>query len=248
MIPPALLAAHLARLVGAADFPEPGGVWRPGTRPVTRVGFALDPAPGIGDWIRQREVDALFLHRPWKLDAAALPGDVSVHWSHLPFDERLAVGHNPHLAAALGMAGVRPFGERDGRPLGMIGDVAAIPADDALARVRGVFGGVEDADAGTRPTIRRVVVVGAMTDALVRAAHDAGADLFLTGQRRAPAARAVAETGIAVAAVGHRRGERWGLRLLARLVAEAAPGVETVVCDEAEGTFGAGSGADGGGR
>lgn len=235
MISPEALAALLDRILGAADSPEPGGTWRAGTRPVRRVGFALEPSAGVVRWVRDEGIDALFLHRPWKLDADALPADVAVLWSHLPFDERLTVGHNPHLAAALGMTDAAPFAERDGRPLGMIGDVAPASVDEATAGVRGLFGGAESTVPGRRETIRRVAAVGAMTDALVRAAHDAGADLYVSGQLRVPAARAVEETGIAVVAVGHRRSEQWGLRLLARLVSDGAEGAETAVWDEEDG-------------
>ncbi len=54
-----------------------------------------------------------------------------------------------------------------------------------------------------------VVVAGAMTDALVRAAAGAGAGLYVTGAWRAPASVAVAETGFDVLALGHARWERW---------------------------------------
>lgn len=38
---------------------------------------------------------------------------------------------------------------------------------------------------------------------------------------RAPAREAVAETGMAVAAVGHRRAEEWGLRRLESMLRES---------------------------
>lgn len=234
MISPAALAAHLARLLDTDASPENGGVWRAGTRPVARLGLALDPSPAVTEWAREADVDALFLHRPWKLDAGALPADVTVLWSHFPFDERMTVGHNPHLAAALGMTAVVPFGEREGRPLGMIGDVAPASVEDVLGTIRRVFGGMEDSSGDPRGRMRRIAAVGAMTDALVRAAHAAGAELYLTGQLRAPAARARDETGIAVAAVGHRRSEQWGLRTLARLLC-AETGVRTAVWEGEDG-------------
>lgn len=240
MISPAALAAHLVGLLGADDAPGSGGVWRAGRRPVARLGLALDPSPAVVEWTRRERVDALFLHRPWKLDVDALPPEVMVLWSHLPFDERMTVGHNPYLAAALGMTGTAPFGERDGRPLGMIGGITHASAEDVLAAVRRVFGGMESFEGGARGTVWRIAAVGAMTDALVRAAHAAGADLYLTGQLRAPAARAVVETGIAVAAVGHRRSEQWGLRTLAGLIASGT-GARTTVW-EGDGDEEAGSG------
>ncbi|NNC29439.1 hypothetical protein HKM21_09160 [Longimicrobium terrae] len=75
------------------------------------------------------------------------------------------------------------------------------------------------------PTIHRIAVVGAMTDALVRAAAEKGAGLYITGQLRAPARRAIDETGIVAVAIGHERSEEHGLALLAALLAVRFPGL-----------------------
>lgn len=75
----------------------------------------------------------------------------------------------------------------------------------------------------------RVVAANAMTDALVREAAGRGADVYLTGQLRAPARAAVAQTGIGVVATGHHRAEEWGLRELARLLRERWPGLAAEV-------------------
>lgn len=226
----------IAELLNADEFPESGGVWRPSTRSVARIGFALEPWPGLGDWVHGKRLDTLFLHRPWRLDADALDTGVGVLWSHLPFDERMTIGLNPHLASALGMGSAVPFGEKEGRPLGMLGGVSPAPVDEWIARIEGVFGGAEESVAGTRDgPVRRVAAVGAMTDALVRAAAERGADLFLTGLLRKPAAWALRETGMAAVAVGHRRSEEWGLRTRARLLETRCPRLEAVVWLEGEG-------------
>jgi putative NIF3 family GTP cyclohydrolase 1 type 2 len=144
-----------------------------------------------------------------------------VVWSHLPFDERLTTGLNPRLADALGLTGAAPIGARDGRPLGMLGDVAPAPAGAWAARVAAVFGGAEgEVVPDPRAPVARAAVVGAMTDALVREAAARGAGLYVTGQLRHPGRAAAAETGVAVVAVGHARSEWWGVRALGHLVAE----------------------------
>ncbi len=71
-----------------------------------------------------------------------------------------------------------------------------------------------------------------MTDALVREAARRGADMYVTGQWRQPAEAAVAATGIAVAVVGHRRSEAWGLRLLARLMEEHWSGLRVLLAPD----------------
>jgi putative NIF3 family GTP cyclohydrolase 1 type 2 len=227
------IAGFLGTALGAAAFPpdERGGVFRPGDgRPVARLGAALEPWPGLVAWAARERLDALFLHRPWRLTPDAPGAGLGVLWSHLPFDERLTTGFNPRLAGALGVEALRPLGERDGRPLGMVGDGLADPAAAWVARVATVFGGHEATlVAHPEAPVTRVAVVGAMTDALVREAASRGVGLYVTGQLRQPARAAVADAGMAVVAVGHARSERWGVRALAHLVAERWGGVRVVV-------------------
>ena len=219
----AALADAVAAACDADAFPAPerGGVWpgrpAPPDRPVARLGLALEPTPVLAAWVARERLDALFLHRPWRLAPDALPPDVGVLWCHLPFDERLTTGWNRPLADALALADPVPFAHRDGRPLGMIGDVAPAPAAALAARVRAEFGGAESFVPAATPDapVARVAVVGAMTDAFVREAAARGAGLYVTGQLRAPARAAVAACGLAVLAVGHARSERWGLAALA---------------------------------
>ncbi len=245
---------------------DPAGIVVPTARPVRRLGMMIEPSADVGAWAAENALDALFLHRPWGLDTDALPPGVGVLAYHRGFDARMSVGWNPRLAAALGMRGFHPLGEKDGAPLGMIGDVEAQPWEAAAdepgpahestggtdagsprrrtscrrcsefsrpfrERVEAELGGSESIIPPRRPTIRRVAVVGAMTDALVREAVKAGADVYLTGQMRVPARKAVEEAGIGVIAAGHARAERWGLRALAASLRERFPALDTGLRD-----------------
>ena len=223
---------------------EQGGIYHPSERPIRRLGLALDPFPALPDWVREGQIDALWLHRPWQLDLASLPPDVGVLSHHLPFDETLTMGYNTRLAAQLGVVGeLEPLGYKqdtmeDGtllpqRPIGMLVEVACQEFDQWLTATKTMFGGYDRAEAGYGPggwqfSSCRVAVVGAMTDTLVREAARKGANLYLTGSYRKPGQQAVDETGIAVIAVGHRRSEVWGLQALAELLRERWP-VECVV-------------------
>lgn len=182
------------------------------------MGLALEPASGLAEWVDAERLDAVFLHRPWGVEDAGLPADVGVLVSHAPFDHRLTIGANPDLTRDLGLRDPRPFGDKDGRAIGMMGDVQ--PDDPArfIDRVIQLFGGLEDVLPGRARTVRRVAVAGAMTDTLVREAAAGGAELYLTGQIRPPGVRAAAETGIGVVAIGHARSETYGLRLLAGMI------------------------------
>ncbi len=212
---------------------ETAGVWRACGRPVSRIGLALEPWPGLENWAACERLDAVFLHRPFRLAPNALAPDVGVLAYHLPFDERLTLGFNPRLADVLGLTNVDVLGEKQGRPLGMIGDApAALPFGAWAAVLSNVFGGRDAARApaaGNDTLIARIAVVGAMNNTLVHEAAQRGARLYVTGQWRERAEVAVRETGIGVVVIGHRRSEEWGLRALAGVLRERWAGLEVTI-------------------
>jgi putative NIF3 family GTP cyclohydrolase 1 type 2 len=196
------------------------GVYRPSSRPIHRIGLALEPWPGLEAWARAARLDALFLHRPWKLQPEQLPPDIGVVAYHLAFDERLTIGYNVRLADALGMTNLEVLGTKAERPIGMLGTVPSQLFAHLRQCCSDILHGYEETLVNRREAIEHIAVVGAMTDALVRQAAERGADVYLTGQYRQPARVAVAETGIGVIEVGHRRSEEWGLKALAGVLHE----------------------------
>ena len=227
---------------------EQGGIYQPSNRAVKRLGMALEPSPTLMEWVVNNQIDALWLHRPWKLDLSSLPANVGVVSHHLPFDETLTMGYNRVLAKQLSTLGdpipfaYKPHPLEPGqaplpaRPIGMFIDVAPREFDYWLEIIKTMFDGYDRAEAGFgtgdwQPTSYRIAVVGAMTDALVREAAEQGANLYLTGAYRKPGQQAVDETGMAVIAVGHRRSEEWGLRALADLLRDQLP-IECVLHEQ----------------
>jgi putative NIF3 family GTP cyclohydrolase 1 type 2 len=201
---------------------DQGGVYHPSERTVRRIGLALEPWPQIDAWVHNAQLDALFLHRPWRLEAGQLPPDIDIGVLayHLAFDERLTLGYNLRLADVLGMHDVVVLGHKEGRPLGMLGTVRAQLLDQLRLRCHGLFGGYGETTGDGERSVGCVAVVGAMNDLLVHEAVARGADVYLTGQYRQPARLAVGETGIGVIEIGHHRSEEWGLRALAGVLRE----------------------------
>lgn len=208
---------------------ERGGVYLPSIRPVRRLGLVLEPWTQLQEWVSTQDIDALFLHRPWKLEPEELAPDIGVISYHLPFDERLTFSFNSRLAQVLGMSGLEVLGKKDGRAIGMIGDIPTQSLAHLCNFVNQIFGGHEQVRATQSAEVTRVAVVGAMTDSLVREAVTRGVNVYITGQLRQPAEQAFLETKIGVIAVGHRRGEVWGLRSLAGVLRERWSSLEVVV-------------------
>jgi putative NIF3 family GTP cyclohydrolase 1 type 2 len=199
---------------------ERGGIYRPSNRAIARLGLALEPWPHLPEWVQAEQLDALFLHRPWQLPLEQLAPDIGVISYHLAFDEGLTLGFNPRLAEVLGMENLSVLGEKEGRAIGMLGEISPQSFASYCCCVAEIFGGQDAVQAGVRDEVHRVAVVGAMTDKLVREAAIRGADLYITGQLRQPARKALMETGIGLIVVGHRRSEEWGLRALAQVITE----------------------------
>jgi putative NIF3 family GTP cyclohydrolase 1 type 2 len=215
----ATLVADLNQFFAVARFPrDQNGIYRPSPRPVSRIGLALEPWSGIGTWVREECLDALFLHRPWRLDERELPPDIGVLAYHLAFDLTLTLCLNPLLADTLHMTAVVPFAFKDSLPLGMLGDIRSTPLETFVALLTKTFATPPEITETHTETVSRLAVVGAMNDALIREAAAQGVQLYITGQFRQPARRAVQETRMTVALIGHTTSELWGLRALADLL------------------------------
>ncbi len=244
------LADFLQKELSVEKFPETeqGGIYYPSKRLIKRVGLALEPFSRLYDWVDEKQIDALWLHRPWKIDLSSLPSDLGILSHHLPFDETLTMGFNRYLAKQLGAVGtLQPIGYKKSadaagktmppRPIGMLIDILPQEFDLLLDGIKTIFDGYDRAEAGHgsggwQPDSYRVAVIGAMTDALVREADEKGAHLYLTGAYRKAGQQAVDDTGIAVIAAGHRRSEEWGIRMLADIIEEHLP-VECIVHESA---------------
>lgn len=208
------------------DTDERGGLYagKASGHPVTRLGLALEPWPGLTAWVKQQQLDAVWLHRPWKLSPNALPVPVLYH--HLPFDEQLTMGYNVQLASCLQMTGLEEFGYKQAvnglhRPIGMISSVAPATQQQWEHQLKSIFNGFEISAGQLTGNIQRVAVVGAMNEALLDEAVSRGVDLYITGQYR-PAAMKTHRSP-AVFATGHERCEQYGLRTLATLLPARLP-------------------------
>ncbi|MBD2445607.1 Nif3-like dinuclear metal center hexameric protein [Nostoc sp. FACHB-152] len=226
-----IIAEFLNDLFSVERFPlnERGGIYLASSRPIKRIGLALKPGEKFQEWMTAESVDALFLHRPWKLEIEHIKDNMGVISYHLPFDEYLTIGFNIRLAQVLNISKLEILGEKENRPIGMLGEISSQSFGNLCDRISKIFGGYEKVSQPINTEITRIAVVGAMTDLLVREAAARGADVYITGQLRQPAAEALRETKIGALAVGHYRSEVWGLRALARILQERWPSLEVVI-------------------
>lgn len=225
----AAIATYLDTLLGSERFPhDQNGIYRPSQRNIRRIGLALEPWTDIAEWVREERLDALFLHRPWRLDRATLPADRGILAYHLAFDLSLTCGYNTRMAQVLHMQDMRPCAFKDGVPLGMLGNVPATTLDSVVTTLTELFGTSPRIVGEENDTLHCIAVVGAMTDGLIRETAAQGVKLYITGQWRSTAQNAVHETGMIVAEIGHMPAEQWGIRALSGLLRERWVGLEVV--------------------
>ena len=224
------ITTYLDAQLDSSRFPDDqNGIYRPSSRPVQRIGLTIEPRTNIGEWVRHQHLDALFLHRPWRLDLTTLSDDTGILAYHLAFDLTLTSGYNPRLADALLMHHPTPFAYKDTIPYGMFGDIAPTSLSDIVTTLDDIFGKAPIIETHYTETVQRLAIVGAMTDKTIREAAAHNADLYITGQFRQPARLAVQETAMNVVIIGHEAGEQWGIRALAGLLRERWAHLEVIV-------------------
>ena len=212
---------------------ERGAIYVSSARPIRRIGFALDPWPTLPSWMEHEDLDAIFLHRPFHLDREQVPPTRGVIFAHLPFDERLTIGYVPRLAEILNLRSRAPMGDKNGRPLGMVGELPRPLTYAQWKRLASeVYGGVEDSWEDGPQEIRKIAIVHAMSPALVQEAALRGVQGYLTGQLRDPARAACRGHGISAISVGQKRAELWGLRTLAGMLRERWALMRTAIFED----------------
>jgi putative NIF3 family GTP cyclohydrolase 1 type 2 len=223
------IATYLDSYLGSTRFPhDQNGIYHPSQRPIQRIGIALELWPDLAQWVQHERLDALFLHRPWHLDLQTLPAETGILAYHLAFDLTLPFGLNLRLAHILQMNSPMPFAFKDAVPLGMFGDIPPVPLAIITERLKNIFTVAPVIATSYTETVSRIAIVAAMTNPLIHEAAALHVDLYITGQLRQPANKAVQETRMTVATIGHATGELWGLRELARILRERWPDLVTI--------------------
>ena len=201
-------------------------------REVRRVACAVDAAQACIDRAVELNADLLLVHhglfwdgnvavtgRRYRRLKAILDAELGVYAAHLPLDVHPEVGNNAVLAREVGIEPRGSFGEYKGMPVGVWGEVD-VTRDELRARLEAALGGPVQLVPGGPERIRRAgVITGGGADE-IGAAVAAGLDAFVTGEARHHNFFDAEEGGINLLLGGHYATETWGVRALARHLAE----------------------------
>lgn len=203
-----------------------------GSRPVLRVGAAVDASVAVIEAAEAGAVDLLLVHHGifWegrgpltgRLYRRVLPlirRGIALYAAHLPLDAHPELGNSVQLIRALGLEPGERFGRFADEEIGFVTHTRE-DRDVFRARVAKVVGGPVRLIPGGPAELRTVGVVTGGGGSFIRVAAEAGLDGLLTGEGSHHTYLDAMELGVNVLYAGHYATETWGIRALAARVAE----------------------------
>lgn len=150
----------------------------------------------------------------------AMDADLAIYSSHLPLDVHPELGNNSLLAKAIGVENAKPFLDRNGLLIGLRGSWRGSRAE-LLKTLEGAVGGRVHHCPGGPDRINSVGIITGGAGGEVAKVAAAGVDSFITGEGPHWSFPLAEELGMNVFYSGHYATETFGVRALARLIAEA---------------------------
>ncbi len=226
------LIQYLDALLDIPEFPDyPGamnGLQVEGSRPIRRVGAAVDASLASVHAAVEGKVDLLLVHhglywngarpltgRLYRRVAPLVQGGVALYSAHLPLDAHPDVGNCAVLTRALGLEPAGRFGSYGDEEIGfrVETDEDREAFRDRVAEASG--GGPVRLIEGGPERVKRVGIVTGGGGGFVADAAEAGLDTLLTGEGSHHTYLDAMELGINLLYAGHYATEVWGVRALA---------------------------------
>ncbi len=199
---------------------------------VRRIAASVDASQASIDAAVAAGADLLLVHhglfwdgnqpltgRRYRRVRSLLSADAALYSAHLPLDVHQEIGNNALLAGEMEIEIAGRVGDYKGEPLGVWGyleisrEALAARLDSVLgARIRLIPGGPE--------MVRKVGIITGGAGGMIEAAREAGLDAFITGEGSHHNYFDAREGEINLYLGGHYATEVWGVRALARQLAE----------------------------
>jgi dinuclear metal center YbgI/SA1388 family protein len=229
------LIRHLDELLEEARFKDycPNGLQVEGRGEVYRILAGVSASQALVDAAVAGAYDALLVHHGyfWKGEdskitgirkkrlAALLGHDISLIAYHLPLDAHPRLGNNAQLAREMGWEESGRFGEQN---LGWIGkpEAAGMSAGEIAARLGERLARTPLLVGDPARRVGRVAWCSGAAQGWFEQAIAAGADLYVSGEISEQTTHLAHESGVPYIAAGHHATERYGVRALARYLAD----------------------------
>ncbi|MBP7828288.1 MAG: Nif3-like dinuclear metal center hexameric protein [Kiritimatiellae bacterium] len=194
---------------------------------VRRIECGVDANLEFFEAARRRGADLLICHHglSWGDSMTRLTGvqyrrvaflirnNMALYAAHLPLDAHPRLGNNVQIARAMGIRGLKPFGNYHGQVIGWAGRLASpMPFAAFKKRAERVLRhGLQTMEYGPA-TVRTVAVVSGGAADLVEEAGRKGLDVFLSGEPALQARTPAMEYGVHAVFAGHYATELFGVR------------------------------------
>jgi dinuclear metal center YbgI/SA1388 family protein len=231
------ILAEADRLLEPARFSDfgPNGLQVPGPHDASVVASAVSANAETFEKAADMDTDLLLVHHGLFWPAAGpldhvlkrrlqllFDADIALAAYHLPLDAHPEIGNNALLARALGAAGLTPFADHKGQPIGFLAELPGdgLTATDLQVATEQVTNHPTLAFLAGPERIARIgIVTGGGADYLPDAA-EAGADAFITGEVPERSMALAQEHSIHLIAAGHYATETFGIKRLGETLAE----------------------------
>ena len=230
------VVAYLDEYLSIRDIPDYpnalNGLQVEGPGAVSRVGAAVDATAASVRAAVAGGCDLLLVHhglfwdgnrpvtgRRYRRLKGLLEAGVALYAAHLPLDVHPEVVNNAVLARALGVEPRGRFGAYEGADLGVWGELR-LSREALCARLDELLGVRVKLIPGGPERVERVGVLTGGGGSFVSAALAAGLDALVTGEGTHHTNFDAMEGGLNMYYGGHYATETWGVRALARHVAE----------------------------
>ncbi|MGA8163923.1 MAG: Nif3-like dinuclear metal center hexameric protein [Waddliaceae bacterium] len=224
------LCAYLDQLLDAQSFSDysTNGIHVEGAQNIGKIAAAVSASLETIQAAVDEGVDALIVHHGmfWKGDSYAISGtkreklrlllthEISLIAYHLPLDAHRECGNNWKAAKEMNWQDLKPFGEVNGKFLGVKGHFPKIPVRDFQRLLEKYYQHPSHSALGGRQTVETAILVSGGAYKMLTEAAKEGADCFITGNFDEPAWHQAYEEHINFFAMGHAATEKVGPKAL----------------------------------
>ena len=230
------LTEYLNQFLKADEFKDlcPNGLQVEGADEINKVVTAVSASVELFEKAIEKGADTIIVHHGiiWNFERPVYKGgykkrvkllldnNINLLAYHLPLDAHPQVGNNAQIARILNLENITPFGEYNGKEIGVKGELASVDDEEFFLRIKEKIN-IDTLFFPYGPKkIKRVGIISGGAQKDVKQAVLQGLDLYLTGEVSEHILHYVKEEGIHFASCGHHATERFGVISLGEYIAE----------------------------
>jgi dinuclear metal center YbgI/SA1388 family protein len=224
------LEIYLNQYLNIEEFKDlcPNGLQVEGCGNVNKIITAVSASMELFERAINEKADTIIVHHGiiWNFERPVYRGSyknrvkilldnhINLFAYHLPLDAHLEVGNNVQIAQKLKLKNITPFGEYNGKLIGVKGELPAVNDEELFLRIK------EEINIDTLfypygpHKISKVGIISGGAQKDVKQAVEQGLDMYITGEVSEYNLHYAKEEKIHFASCGHHATERFGVAAL----------------------------------